>query len=369
MRNSARDLVRVMPVLDQPKTADAPELSTAQLLEVFRGMLRVRLLDEKMLLMQRQGRIAFFGPSSGQEAAIIGSGFVARKQDWIFPALREGGVLLLRGFPLEKYFGQLFGNALDVEKGRQQPMHFSSGEHKYVSLSSVIATQLPQAAGAAYAAKIRKDDCVVFGYLGDGATSEHDFHTALNFAGVWKAPVVFICQNNQWAISVPFEKQTRSDGVAVKASAYGMPGVRVDGNDVLAVIAATAAAHARARAGDGPTLLELVTYRRGGHSSSDDPSRYRDETKVEPWLLVDPLDRFRDHLRAEGRLDDAAEARLRDELTVVMNSALAAAEAAEKPPLETLFTDVYATLPAHLRRQMREVSGDGSGTAEGAFPL
>ncbi len=332
-------------------------------------MLRVRLLDEKMLLMQRQGRIAFFGPSSGQEAAIIGSGFVARREDWIFPALREGGVLLLRGFPLEKYFGQLFGNCLDVEKGRQQPMHFSSGEHKYVSLSSVIATQLPQAAGAAYAAKIRKDDCVVFGYLGDGATSEHDFHVALNFAAVWKAPVVFVCQNNQWAISVPFEKQTKSDGVAIKAKAYGMPGVAVDGNDVLAVILATREAHARARAGGGPTLLELVTYRRGGHSSSDDPTRYRDESRVEPWLLVDPLDRFRDWLIAQGQLTPAIEARMRDELTTIMNQALATAEAADKPPIETLFTDVYASMPPHLRQQMLEVQGDGSGTAEGAFPL
>ena len=280
-KSDSRTLLRVLPVGDFPANAEIPAMSDDEHRFVYRAMLRVRLLDEKMLLMQRQGRIAFFGPSSGQEASICGSGFVARKQDWLFPALREGGALLMRGFPLERYFGQLFGNVLDVQKGRQQPMHFSSGDYKYLSLSSVIATQLPQAVGAAYAAKIKGDDCVTFGYIGDGGTSEHDFHMAMNFSAVWKVPCVIICQNNQWAISVPFEQQTASKGIAVKASAYGMPGVAVDGNDALAVIAAPREAHARALRGEGPTLLELVTYRRGGHSSSDDPTRYRDEARTE----------------------------------------------------------------------------------------
>jgi TPP-dependent pyruvate/acetoin dehydrogenase alpha subunit len=233
----------------------------------------------------------------------------------------------------------------------------------------VIATQLPQAVGAAYAARLKKDDCVVFGYMGDGATSEHDFHCALNFAGVLKVPVVFVCQNNQWAISVPFERQTASDGIAVKASAYGMPGVCVDGNDALAVVQATRDAHERARRGEGPTLLELLTYRRGGHSSSDDPTRYRDEDRVAPWLRVDPLDRYRQWLEAERLWDDGREEDARATLRGEMDDALATAEPALRPPVRSMFEDVYATLPPHLLEQLSQVSGDASGTAEGAFPL
>ncbi len=367
-RNPA-DLVRVLPLDGLPATTAAPQLTAQQHRDMFRSMLLVRMLDEKMLLLQRQGRIAFFGPSAGQEAAIIGSGSVARAQDWIFPALREAGVALHRGFPLEQYFGQLFGNVLDPQKGRQQPMHFSSAAVHQVSLSSPIATQLPQAVGAAYAAKLRGDDVVVFGYLGDGATSEHDFHCALNFAGVWKAPVLFICQNNGWAISVPFEKQTASDGIAVKAAAYGMPGIAVDGNDLLAVRAATQMAMDRALRGEGPALLELVTWRRGGHSSSDDPARYRDEASIPAWVLIDPIERYRDYLRANNIVSAAEEQTISAALKSAMDAALVTAEAAPGPAMDTLFTDVYATIPAHLQRQMESAGSDTSGRAEGAFPL
>lgn len=368
-KSDSKTLLRVLPVGDFGANAEVPAMSDDEHRFVYRAMLRVRLLDEKMLLMQRQGRIAFFGPSAGQEASICGSGFVARKQDWLFPALREGGALLMRGFPLERYFGQLFGNVLDVQKGRQQPMHFSSGEFKYLSLSSVIATQLPQAVGAAYAAKIKGDDVVTFGYIGDGGTSEHDFHMAMNFSAVWKTPCVIICQNNQWAISVPFERQTASKGIAVKARAYGMPGVAVDGNDALAVISATREAHARALRGEGPTLLELVTYRRGGHSSSDDPTRYRDEDEVEPWLLVDPLERYRTWLEQEGIWDESQESDAKELLRAAMDDALKIAEPADRPEPITMFQDVYASMPPHLKDQYSSVTEDGSGTAEGAFPL
>lgn len=363
------DLLRVLPVPGGPANAEAPDLAAREHRHIMRAMLRIRLLDEKMLLMQRQGRIAFFGPSAGQEAAIAGCGFVARPADWIFPALREGGILLMRGFPLERYFGQLFGNELDPQKGRQQPMHFSSGEFKYLSLSSVIATQVPQAVGAAYAARLRGDDAITFGFLGDGATSEHDFHAAMNFAGVWRAPCVIICQNNHWAISVPVEKQTASSTLAVKARAYGIPGIRVDGNDVLAVVLAVSEAAARARRGGGPTFLELVTWRRGGHSSSDDPGRYRDENRAAPWLLIDPIQRYRDHLISLGLWSDDLQAQTEGELRQEMDSALAASEPAGRPSVATLFSDVYARMPAHLQNQMKSVSEDASGTAEGAFPL
>jgi pyruvate dehydrogenase E1 component alpha subunit len=363
------DIVRCLPVAGFAATRRAPDLSVADAEAILKWMLLIRALDEKLLLMQRQGRIAFFGPSAGQEAAIVGSGFVARKEDWIFPALREGGILLMRGFPIEGFFGQLFGNMKDVQKGRQMPMHFSGGAQKFVSLSSVIATQLPQAVGAAWAAKIRKSGEVVFGFIGDGGTSSGDFHAAMNFAAVGRVPCVIVCQNNQWAISVPFSKQTASDGVAVKATAYGMPGVRVDGNDALAVVLAISEARERAARGDGPTLVELVTYRRGGHSSSDDPTRYRDEASVQKWLLVDPIERFRDYAEAKGHIDAARAAALLAEVKASIDAGLAATEGAPQPPVDSLFSDVYAELPSTLAEQRAEVVGDGSGTAEGAFPL
>jgi pyruvate dehydrogenase E1 component alpha subunit/2-oxoisovalerate dehydrogenase E1 component alpha subunit len=359
----------VLPVLDHPATVPDPGLSAKDELTLFEWMLLIRAIDEKLLLLQRQGRIAFFGPSAGQEAAIVGSGSVARARDWIFPALREGGILLMRGFPIERFFGQMFGNSLDTQKGRQMPMHFSSGPLKFVSLSSVIATQLPQAVGCAWAAKIRGEDVVTFGFIGDGGTSEGDFHAAMNFAAVGKVPCVIICQNNQWAISVPFSKQTASAGIAVKAVAYGMPGVRVDGNDVLAVVRAVREAHARARSGGGPTLIELVTYRRGGHSSSDDPTRYRKESEAEPWLLVDPIERFEQHLRKKGRLDDARKTAMLESIRARIDAGLKAAEPAPPPPVESLFDDVLAGTTQTLTAQRAQVLGEELGAAEGAFPL
>jgi len=363
-------LMRVLPVADLPANTAPPKLNPEEIDTLLAGMLRIRLVDEKLLLLQRQGRIAFSGPATGQEAAIVGSGFVARKQDWIFPALREGGILLMRGFPLKLYLSQLMGRDLDRARGRQQPMHFSSAEKHFVSLSSVIATQLPQAVGAALAARLKGDDCVVFGYLGDGATSEHDFHSALNFASVFKAPCLFICQNNQWAISVPFSRQTASSGVAIKAKAYGLPGVAVDGNDVLAVVKSVQEAHQRAREGGGASLIELVTWRRGGHSSSDDPTRYRDESKTPLWLAKDPIERLEEWMQEQGLHDPKRIKTLRTSLKQELEAAIKLAEASPPPPPESLFEDVYQHLPPHLQQQKLQGLGD-SGTQEikGAFPL
>ena len=370
MTHASPEILRVLPVLGESATAKAPDLSSKELERVLRYMWLVRLMDEKMLLLQRQGRIAFFGPFAGQEASIIGCGAAILEQDWVFPALREAGILLMRGFPLEKYLGQLFGNSLDVQKGHQQPMHFSSGEFRFLSLSSVIGTQIPQSVGAAMAAKYRKDPVVCFGFMGDGATSSTDFHAGLNLAGVAKAPVVLICQNNQWAISIPFSKQTASDGVAIKAQAYGMPGIAVDGNDVLAVIRAVKEARARAAEGQGPTLLELITYRRGGHSSSDDPTRYRDEDADAPWLKVDPLERFGAWMREQGRWDDRRDEEMKAEIRAEIERGIKIAEAAPAPDVTTLFDDVYAEKTANLRYQMSHVAReDEDHEIEGAFPL
>ncbi|MCU1278557.1 MAG: 3-methyl-2-oxobutanoate dehydrogenase, partial [bacterium] len=227
---------------------------------------------------------------------------------------------------------------------------------RYVTMSSCIATQLPHAVGMAWAARIKGDDVVVLGCLGDGATSEEDFHVAANFAGVYKVPVVFFCQNNQWAISTPVTVQTAAPTMALKAVAYGFPGVRCDGNDVLAVYACVRDAVERARRGDGPTLVEALTYRMSAHSSSDDPSRYRDENVTAAWRARDPLARFKAWLTAQGLLDAAADERMRAEIDAEVRDAVARNEHVAAPALATLVEDVFADVPLHLQEQLSEIT-------------
>jgi pyruvate dehydrogenase E1 component alpha subunit len=263
--------------------------------------------------------------------------------------------MLLRGFPMVPYLCQVFGNSGDETKGRQMPSHMASRSVNQVSWGSCIGTQLPQAVGAAMAAKIKGDRTVIAAYLGDGATSEGDFHVAMNFAGVFRAPVVFICQNNHWAISVPTAKQTASESIAIKAQAYGFPGVKVDGNDAVAVYEAVRAAVERARSGGGPSLVECETYRIGAHSSSDDPTRYRDEGEVETWRKRDPIEILRGRLKAMGLWSATDEDALRARLLTEVNAAIAEAEQKPDPPRESLFEDVYSTLPWSLREQRDEM--------------
>ncbi len=318
-------------------------LSTGDQLKLLRLMLRQRLLDDLMLTLQRQGRIGFYGPCTGQEAAVFGSGWALEERDWILPALREGGVALMRGYPLEDYIAQCFGNALDRSKGRQMPCHYGAIEQHYATLSSPIGNQLPQAVGVAMAMQARGTDAVCIGYMGDGATSENDFHSALDMARRTKTPVVFFCQNNQWAISVPVAGQTAAPTLAARAAAFRVPAERVDGNDVFAVIEVTREAVARARAGEGPTFVEALTYRIGAHSTSDDPSRYRDESVTDQWRLRDPIGRLRAWLVAGGLITSAAAEALEVELAATIRDTLARVEAADpSPPLATLFDDVFA---------------------------
>lgn len=329
-------------------------LEGAEALRLYRAMVRIRTVDERMMTLQRQGRIGFYGACTGQEAAFLGVAMALRPSDWIFSALRESAAMLLRGFPLVPYLAQVFGNSLDETKGRQMPSHPASRSVNQVSWGSCIGTQMPQAVGAAFAAKLRGDDTVMLACMGDGATSSADFHTAMNFAGVWKAPVVFLCQNNHWAISISKKNQTASESYAIKAMAYGFPGVKVDGNDPRAVYAAAVEAVERARNGGGPTLIECETYRMGAHSSSDDPTRYRDQAEVDAWAKRDPIDRFRRELMEEGIWDEAKEQALKEELLAEVNAAIATAEAAPDPHIDTLFDDVFAELPWHLREQKAE---------------
>jgi len=351
-------------------TGTAPDIPRDDLRRLFRHILKMRVLDQRMLSLQRQGRIGFYGLASGEEAAVAGSAYALRETDWIFPALRQSGVALWRGTTVKEIVCQLIGNSGDVLIGRQMPCHFSDRRVRSVAWSSVIGTQLVHAMGAAWAAKLTKTGEVMMGYMGDGASSSADFHAAANFAGVFRLPMVFFCQNNQWAISVPLSMQTASASIAVKAVAYGFPGVRVDGNDLLAVFAATRDAVERARQGEGPTLVEAVTFRMGGHSSSDDPARYRDPALVADWERRDPMSRLRAWLSATGVLEGGDEERWTQEINDEIGAAITEAESLPPPPIESMFADVYKEMPRHLAEQMRYAVAMGEGRKfEGKFPL
>jgi len=352
--------------------AGAPSLPKSRLLELYEQMLRTRLLDERMINLQRQGRIGFYVPSTGEEAAQIGCALATGKRDWVYPSYRVPGLHLALGASLSDMVANCFGNDADLCKGRQMPVHYAFGAQRLVSISSPIGTHIIQAVGTAWAQKLRGDKACTWAWFGDGGTSSNDFHSGMNFAGVWKAPCVMVCTNNQWAISVPLEKQTASETIACKAEAYGMPGVRVDGNDVLAVVKAATEAAERARSGSGPTLLELMTYRRGPHSSSDDPTRYRGN-QADEWLRRDPILRFRKHLELIDLWSEEQEKELAERLKAEINEAVARAEKSPPPALETLFTDVYAKVPRHLREQYEDlIHREGTGheaDPDAAFPL
>jgi len=357
LRDSDAD-VGLFTVLREDGSVDPPNdprVPAEMLLAGYRHMRRLRLLDARMIVLQRQGRVGFYGACTGQEAVPIATGLVTRKDDWVFPALREQSVMLVRGFPLREFIAQVFGNAGDVQKGRQMPSHQAGKSVNQVSWSSCIGPQIPQAVGAAMAMKLRKEPNVSFGFCGDGATSQPDFHAAMHFAATFQAPAVLVCQNNHWSISVPTARQTASRTIAVKGRAYGMPSVRVDGNDLLAMVKVLGDAADRARRGDGPTFVEALTYRIGAHSTSDDPTRYRSDAEVESWKKKDPVDRLAKHLRALGLVDDAFAKQLDEELTAEISQAVNEVEAMGTPKRESLLDDVYAELPWHLRDQRDEL--------------
>jgi pyruvate dehydrogenase E1 component alpha subunit len=326
-----------------------PGLSETELLALYRHMVLLRAIDEKAVALQRSGRIGFFVPSTGQEACSIGAGHAVREGDWIFPAYRDHGVGLMRGYPLAALVGQILGNTADATRGRQMPNHWCDRSIHLVSVSSPVATQLPHAVGAAYASKVRGERVAILTTFGDGGTSTGDFHAAMNFAGVFRLPVVFFCENNRYAISHPVERQTAAGTLAEKAPGYGLPGVRVDGNDVLAVRKVVGDAMDRARAGEGGTLIEALTYRIGPHSTSDDPTVYRSEEEVASWREKDPIRRFAAFLSGRGLLEDPAaeEAGAKE----VVRAAIEAVEGAPHVPPASLFEDVYADVPWHLAEQ------------------
>jgi pyruvate dehydrogenase E1 component alpha subunit/2-oxoisovalerate dehydrogenase E1 component alpha subunit len=345
-------------VLDEQGHADpalVPALTRAELVDIFRGMITSRLLDGRLLPLQRQGRIGFYIGASGQEAGIIGGAHALGPDDYLVPGLRETSAALYRGLPLRTHLAQVFGNGNDLCHGRQLPCHSGSRASRHVIMSSCVSTQIPHATGIAWAAKISRDPVVALCYLGDGGTSQEDFHTGLNFAGAFRLPVVFVCQNNQWAISTPLNLQTASETIAVKGLAYGIPSIRVDGNDVLAMYATAKQAVDRARGGGGPTFIEALTYRIGPHSSSDDPSRYRDEAEAAAWKPKDPLVRFGRWLASTGALPEVDQGTLHEEIDRGIREAIALEEAAAPPLTATLIQDVYAAPNWILEEQLADL--------------
>jgi pyruvate dehydrogenase E1 component alpha subunit len=351
-------LVRVLDDDGRADPARAPHAKGDVVRQAYRELQRLRLLDARMTSLQRQGRVGSYGGCEGQEAVPIGTALALQNgadADWVFPALREQSVMLARGFPLPAFVAQLFGNGGDVLKGRQMPSLHSGRAVHQVSGSSRVGPQLPQAVGAAWAMRARKTSAAAVAFLDDGATSQGDFHVAMNFAGVWRVPCVIICQNDHPSSSAPTDRQTASRTLAVKARAYGVPGVRVDGNDVLAVFKVVSEALARARAGGGATFIEAVTYRMGPHSTSDDPTRYRSRSEVDAWARKDPLDRLRNHLVHLGLVTAASDDALRGELTAEIAAAVDEVERLAPQERESLFADVYARMPWHLKEQLESL--------------
>jgi len=358
----AHELVRV---LDDDHAAQgpwAPQLEAPDKLRALELMVLTRAFDDRMLRMQRQGKITFYMQALGEEAVSIGQGMAFEPGDMMFPAYRNQGLFIMRETGLVDMMCQCLSNTRDMCKGRQMPIFYQNRAHNVFSISGNLATQYPHAVGWAMGAQIKGEDHIAASWIGDGSTAEADFHHALTFAAVYNAPVVLNVVNNQWAISTfqgiaGGERQT----FAARGLGYGIPGIRVDGNDLLAVYAVTRWAAERARAGNGPTLIELVTYRGGAHSTSDDPSRYRPKDEWQAFPLGDPVQRLKNHLIREGDWTDERQATLEQASKAQVDAAWKEATSygtLTEPPfldVELMFEDVFAEMPEHLELQRRKL--------------
>lgn len=370
--SNSEPLLRVM--ADNAKPGQLPDgLNSDDLKQMYEGMILIRAYDERQKKLQRSGRIGFCVTSTGEEAIQVGIGQALEDRDWIFGYYRQYGMMLYKGVPVIELADHLFGNVGDFAKGRQMPAHYTNRRVNFVSSSSVIGTHLIHAAGAAMAAKYKKDDVVITTYIGDGGTSANDFHSCMTFAGVYKPPLVIFIVNNQYAISQPVSKQCGAEALYLKGAGYGVPSVRVDGNDMVAVYQASKEAFDRARAGEGPTLIELFTYRVGPHSSSDDPTRYRGN-ESDQWLTEDkdPIARARTYMKSLGLWDEAYESRIWEAAQNEVNQGTTESAKKPEPDWDSLFEDVYAELPPALARQRDELlekESEFPRQQEGEFPL
>ena len=361
IRDLAYTIVRV---LDDEGNAVGPWaglLTDEELLEGLRHMMRLRAFDARMMMAQRQGKTSFYMQNLGEEAVATAFRKALKDGDMNFPTYRQAGLLIAGGYPMVDMMNQIFSNTHDPLHGRQLPVMYSSKEYGFFSISGNLATQYIQAVGWAMASAIKGDTRIAAGWIGDGSTAESDFHAALVFASTYRAPVVLNIVNNQWAIST-FQGIARGGSAtfAARGHGFGIPSLRVDGNDYLAVHAVAKWACERARRNLGPTLIEYVTYRAGGHSTSDDPSAYRPKTEFDAWPLGDPIQRLKVHLVTRGAWSEErhkqAEAEVADEILAAQREAesYGTLHSGPKPSARDMFEDVYAETPPHLRRQRQQ---------------
>ena len=362
IRDFAFGMIRVLDDAGEARGEWRPELSPDVLRRGLRAMMLTRAYDERMVRVQRQGKTSFYMKSTGEEAVAVAAAMALDRNDMCFPTYRQQGLLVARDWPLRDMMNQVYSNSGDRLKGRQMPVFYSSREAGFFSISGNLGTQYSQAVGWAMASAASADSRIAAAWIGDGATAEGDFHYALTFASVYRAPAILNIVNNQWAIS-SFAGFAGGEATtfAARGLAYGLPSLRVDGNDFLAVFAATQWAAARARANLGATVIELVTYRADGHSTSDDPSRYRAANEASAWPLGDPIERLARHLTAAGEWDEARHAALAEELKEHVREEGKASEAlgtlGQGPQHDraSMFDEVYKEMPAHLRRQREQM--------------
>ena len=337
------------------ENAVLPQIDEALSRKIFDTCVFIRTLDERMLAAQRQGRISFYMTCTGEEAAVIGSAAALEPEDIILAQYREHAALRYRGFTTEQFMHQMFSNEKDLGKGRQMPIHYGCQQLHFQTISSPLATQIPQASGVGYALKMQGKRNVAICYFGEGAASEGDFHAGLNMAAVHKVPVIFFCRNNGYAISTPTDEQYAGNGIASRGLGYGMHTIRVDGNDMLAVLAATQQARAWAIEHSAPVLIEAMTYRLGAHSSSDDPSGYRSKDEEARWQQHDPVKRFKLWLINKGWLTEDDDAELQSRYRQEVLDALKVAEKVPAPKLDEIIEDVYDVPTANLKKQLEEL--------------
>lgn len=319
----------------------------------FGAMVLSRTLDKKVITAQRQGRVGFYTPSMGQEATQVGASMALGKQDIIYEYYRDVALMIHRGVPIDILVDQVMGNSSDLSMGRQMPSHFMAKKYNFMSIQSPVATNLPLAVGAAYAIKYRKTDQIVLATFGDGSSSTPDFHAAMNLAAVFNLPIVFLCENNGWAISLPVEKQTKTE-IWKKADAYGMRGVKVDGNDFIETFKVMSEAVQNARSGNGPTLVEAVSYRMGPHSTSDDTSKYRTD-EVTEGSEKDPIVIAEGMLKEMGFLNDSVINRIKEESVRIVDEKFEEREKIPPPDPETMFNDVLSEMTWILEEQKRDI--------------
>jgi 2-oxoisovalerate dehydrogenase E1 component alpha subunit len=338
------------------KGAEVPEIDKDLALKMFDTMQFIRILDERMIAAQRQGRISFYLSSLGEEAASIGSAAALDDGDMIMGQYREQGALAYRGFTVEQFMDQLFSNERDLGKGRQMPVHYGCADLNFMTIASPLATQIPQATGYAYGQKMDKTGNCTICYFGEGAASEGDFHAALNMAAVYKVPAIFFCRNNGYAISTPSQgEQYAGDGIAPRGVAYGMKTIRVDGNDILAVYLATQMARKLAVEENEPVLIEGMSYRMAGHSTSDDPTGYRTRDEEEAWRAKDPLTRFQTYLIKKKWLTEKDAEEIFAEKKAAVLAALKKSEKVPAPHIDELINDVYDTPTQQLKEQLEQL--------------